>query len=105
VFQTKFLNQHKKSEFLHRLSGATSFVDWLHEVLASLFTEAVEQGELEPFDITYTTDTLMENLHPHFYHFLRQERGFSSERILAGLCHIYIDGLRSGQSKLPECRD
>jgi hypothetical protein len=33
-------------------------------------------------------------LHPAFYRFQRQERGFTSECILQGLRHIYIDGLK-----------
>jgi hypothetical protein len=33
-------------------------------------------------------------LHPAVYRFQRQERGFSSERILQGLRHIYIDGVK-----------
>jgi hypothetical protein len=32
-----------------------------------------------------------------FYRFQRQERGFSPERILQGLRHIYIDGVKSAR--------
>jgi hypothetical protein len=55
----------------------------------------VERGELAFLDVPYTADAMLAALHPAFYHFQRQERGFSSERILQGLRHIYIDGLKA----------
>ena len=67
---------------------------WLHELFAGLLTEAVRRGELAPLDIPYTADAILAALHPMVYSFQRQERGFSSERILQGLHHIYIDGLK-----------
>ena len=68
---------------------------WLHELFAGLLTEAVERGELASLDVSYTVDTILAALHPAFYRFQRQERGFTSERILQGLRHIYIDGLKA----------
>jgi hypothetical protein len=66
----------------------------LHELLAGLLTEAVERGELAALDIPYTADAILAALHPAVYRFQRQERGFSPERIMQGLCHIYIDGVK-----------
>ncbi|HLQ10907.1 MAG TPA: TetR/AcrR family transcriptional regulator [Ktedonobacteraceae bacterium] len=68
---------------------------WLHELFAGLLTEAVERGELASLDVPYTVDAILATLHPAFYRFQRQERGFTSERILQGLRHIYIDGLKA----------
>ena len=68
---------------------------WLHELFADLLTEAVRRGELAPLDVPYTADAILATLHPMFYRFQRQERGFSPERILQGLHHIYIDGLKT----------
>ena len=67
---------------------------WLHELFAGLLTEAVRRGELAPLDVPYTADAILAALHPMVYRFQRQERGFSSERILQGLRHIYIDGVK-----------
>lgn len=67
---------------------------WLHELFAWLFAEAVERGEIAPLDIDYTTDALLFALHPMVYRFQRQERGFTAERILQGLRHIYIEGVK-----------
>jgi hypothetical protein len=67
---------------------------WLHELFVGLLTEAVERGELSPLDVPYTADVIMATLNPPFYRFQRQERGFSSERILQGLRRLYIDGIR-----------
>ena len=73
----------------------TPWYRWLHELFAGLLTEAVERGELAFLDVPYTADAILAALHPAFYRFQRQERGFSSERILQGLRHIYIDGLKA----------
>ncbi|GAC1568365.1 MAG: hypothetical protein NVS3B14_17340 [Ktedonobacteraceae bacterium] len=67
---------------------------WLHGLLTSLLTEAVERGELASLDIPYTADAILTTLNPMFYRFQRQERGFSPERILQGLRRIYVDGVK-----------
>ncbi len=64
---------------------------WLHELLAGLLTEAVERGELASLDIPYAADAILGLLNPPFYLFQRQERGFSQERILQGVRHMYCD--------------
>jgi AcrR family transcriptional regulator len=66
---------------------------WLHELLAGLLTEAVERGELTSMDVPYTADAILGLLNPPFYLFQRQERGFSQERILQGVRHMYCDGM------------
>ncbi len=71
------------------------FYLWLQELFVELLTEAVNRGELAPLDIPFTTDTILATLNPHFYRFQRQERGLSPERILQGLRHIYVDGLKT----------
>lgn len=74
------------------------FYLWLHELFTKLLTEAVERGELAPLDVPYTADAILASLHPMFYRFQRQERGFSPERILQGLRHIYIDGVKTARA-------
>ena len=68
---------------------------WLYELLTGLLTEAVAHKELAPLDIPYTADAILAALHPGVYQFQRMERGYSTERILQGLRHIYIDGLKT----------
>ena len=72
----------------------TPWYGWLHELLAGLLTEAMDRSELAALDIPYTADAMLAALHPAVYRFQRQERGFSSERILQGLRHIYINGVK-----------
>ncbi|HVB21471.1 MAG TPA: TetR/AcrR family transcriptional regulator [Ktedonobacteraceae bacterium] len=67
---------------------------WLHDLFSGLFAEAVERGEIAPLDIPFTSDTMLATFNPLFYRFQRQERALSSEQILQGLRHIYIDGLK-----------
>jgi len=78
----------------HIMFQTTPWYRWLHELLARLLTEAVEGSELAALDIPYTADAMLAVLHPVVYCFQRQERGFSSERILQGLRHIYIEGVK-----------
>jgi AcrR family transcriptional regulator len=73
----------------------TPWYRWLHELLAGLLTEAVQRSELATLDIPYTADTILSALHPAVYRFQRQERGFSTERILQGLHQIYIEGVKA----------
>lgn len=68
---------------------------WLYELLSGLLTEAVERGELSSLDVPYTADAILATLHPVFYRFQRQERGFSPERILQGLRRVYIEGVKT----------
>jgi AcrR family transcriptional regulator len=82
-------------DFPRHFPAHPSFFTWLHEVCMGLLHEAIERDELPPFDVSYTADALLLNLHPSFYRLQRQEQGFSPERILQGLCRIYIDGLRT----------
>jgi len=71
------------------------FYLWLHELLTELLSEAMEKGEIDSLDVPYTADAILAMLNPMLYRFQRQERGFSPERILQGLHHIYIDGLKT----------
>ena len=71
-----------------------SFYLWLHDLLADLLTEAVTAGTIASLDVSFTADALLATLNPMFYRLQRQERGLSPERILQGLRHIYIDGIK-----------
>jgi len=71
-----------------------SFYLWLHDLLADLLTEAVTAGTIASLDVSFTADALLATLNPMFYRLQRQERGLSPERILRGLRHIYIDGIK-----------
>jgi hypothetical protein len=71
------------------------FYLWLHGLISGLLVDAVERGELPSLDVPYTADAILATLHPMFYRFQRQERGFSPERILQGLCRIYIHGVKT----------
>jgi AcrR family transcriptional regulator len=75
------------------------FYLWLQELFASLLTEGVQQSELAPLDIPFTTEAILATLNPMLYRYQRQENGFSPERILQGLRRIYIEGLKTPPSR------
>jgi AcrR family transcriptional regulator len=67
---------------------------WLHEQITSLLAQAVAQGEVAPLDATFTADAILAAVAPHLYRYQRQDLGYSSERIMAAMRHLFIDGLR-----------
>ncbi|MCB8945614.1 MAG: TetR/AcrR family transcriptional regulator [Ardenticatenaceae bacterium] len=59
---------------------------WQHMTVSGLLQTAVTNGELpSTLDIAYTSDALLAPLHANIFRFQRQGRGFSLERISAGL--------------------
>ncbi len=67
---------------------------WLHEQITSLLAQAVAQGEVAPLDAAFAADAILAAVAPHLYRYQRQDLGYSSERIMAGMRHLFIDGLR-----------
>lgn len=66
---------------------------WQHMTISGLLKTAVAEGELSAgVDIDYVSDALLAPLKADIFHFQRTSRGFSLERISAGLRQI-ISGL------------
>ena len=66
---------------------------WQHMTIASLLKTAVFNKTLSPtIDIEYTADALLSSLKADIFRFQRTVRGFSLERISAGL-QLFITGL------------
>jgi AcrR family transcriptional regulator len=74
------------------------FHTWLHEQITSLLGQAVAQGEVAPLDAAFAADAILAAVAPHLYRYQRQNLGYSSERIMAAMRHLFIDGLRQGIS-------
>ena len=70
------------------------FYIWLHEQITSLLAQAVAQGEVAPLDAAFAADAILAAVAPHLYRYQRQDLGYSSERIMAAMRHLFIDGLR-----------
>jgi AcrR family transcriptional regulator len=71
---------------------------WLHERITNLLVQAVVQGEVAPLDVAFAADAILAAVAPHLYRYQRQDLGYSSERILAAMRHLFIDGLRRKSS-------
>jgi AcrR family transcriptional regulator len=67
---------------------------WLHGTIAALLRRAADAGEIGAIDTDATADTLLAALDIELYRFQREQRGFTPERIAAGLRRI-IAGLRA----------
>jgi AcrR family transcriptional regulator len=67
---------------------------WLHEQITSLLAQAVAQDEVAQLDAAFAADAILAAVAPHLYRYQRQDLGYSSERIMAGMRHLFIDGLR-----------
>lgn len=59
---------------------------WLHMTTSGLMRQAIDARELSPhLDVEYIADALLASLRADVFRFQRQVRGFSLERISAGL--------------------
>jgi AcrR family transcriptional regulator len=70
------------------------FDTWVHEHIVALLDQAVAQGEVAPLDITFTADAILAAVAPPHYRYQRYDLGYSSERIIAGMRRLFIEGLR-----------
>jgi AcrR family transcriptional regulator len=77
------------------------FHTWLHGTVAALLTRAVATGEIAPLDTDLAADTVLATLAPDLYLYQRQQRGYSSEAILAMLRRVIFSGLRGIPAEVP----
>jgi AcrR family transcriptional regulator len=70
------------------------FHHWIRERLVMLLNEAVAAGEAAPLDAEFTADAILAAVSPPLYSHQRHELGYSSERILAGMRRLFVDGVR-----------
>jgi AcrR family transcriptional regulator len=67
---------------------------WQHLTISGLVQGAINDGELPPnLDVAYVADALLATLNASLFRFQREGRGFSLERISAGLRRL-VAGLR-----------
>lgn len=72
---------------------------WQHMTVSGLLKTAVAAGELSPdLDVDYLADALLAPLKADIFRFQREVRGFSLERISAGLGAL-VNGLRYYESE------
>lgn len=79
----------KRSFYLHK---KPIFVR-LNSLLASLITRAVQQGEIEPIDVTLTANTLLASLSPEQYLYHREILGYSKQQFAEGICRLFVKGI------------
>ncbi|HEU5102702.1 MAG TPA: TetR/AcrR family transcriptional regulator [Roseiflexaceae bacterium] len=79
------------------------FDTWVHERIVALLDQAIAQGEVAPLDVAFTADAIVAALVPQHYRYQR-ELGYSSERISAGMCHLFVERLRALPSRSQESR-
>jgi AcrR family transcriptional regulator len=67
---------------------------WQYMTVSGLLKAAVTEGELPPLlDVDYLADAILAPLKADIFHFQRSVRGFSPERISAGL-RMFVAGLQ-----------
>jgi len=67
---------------------------WTQERVTRLLTEAQMGGEADIADIAFATDAILASFSPPLLAYQRHELGYSLERVIAGVTHVFIDGLR-----------
>lgn len=68
---------------------------WMHERIAGLLRAAVAAGEAVELDDIFTADAILAAVASPLFSFQQAERGFTTERILAGARRLFIEGLRA----------
>src|SRR5579884_2423746 len=66
---------------------------WMHRTMGSLLERAHAEGDMHPSDIDYTADAVLALFDINLRLFQRRERGFTRERILAGMRMFLARGL------------
>lgn len=74
-------------------------IQQLHNLLSSLVSLAVEQGEIEEIDPALAVNCLLSAIAPGQYRYHREELGYSKEQFIAIIQRIFVQGL---QSKKPD---
>lgn len=67
---------------------------WNQDQVTRLLNEAQRNGEADIADIAFTTDAILASFSPPLLAYQRHELGYSLERIIAGVTHVFIEGLR-----------
>lgn len=67
---------------------------WNQEQITRLLNEARANGEADIADIAFTADAILASFSPPLLAYQRQALGYSLERVIAGVTHVFIDGLR-----------
>jgi AcrR family transcriptional regulator len=75
-------------------SGPGMFHAWLHEQMVALLNEAQAVGEIASLDVEFTAETILAAIAPQPYSYQRHTRGYSVERINAGMRELFIERLR-----------
>ena len=70
------------------------FHTWLREQIVALLGEAMERGEVAELDVEFTAEVILAATPPPLYSYQRQECGYSSERIIAGMRRLFVERLR-----------
>ncbi|NOV04627.1 TetR/AcrR family transcriptional regulator [Paenibacillus planticolens] len=65
----------------------------LRSLLAPLLNLAVEQGEIQPIDVTLTVNTILTSLIPDNYLYHREVLGYTKEQFAEGICRIFVKGI------------
>ena len=67
---------------------------WNQDQITRLLNEARRNGEADVADIAFTTEAILASFAPPLLAYQRHELGYSLERVIAGVTHVFIDGLR-----------
>lgn len=68
-------------------------VKHLHQIIYTVLQTAIDNQEIAPLDVQFTTDSLLFTLSPAHYSYWRNTRGYSKAQIVSGLRRLHFDGL------------
>jgi AcrR family transcriptional regulator len=63
----------------------------LHKTMQHLYEEVARSKSLSTLDPVFTADAILASTNPGLYHFLRHERGYSTEKIKSSILALYVE--------------
>ncbi len=85
----------------HEIAGAKRYDNykkdhhiWNQQQVMKLLTDAQVNGEAQDTDIPFATDAILASFAPPLLAYQRHELGYPLERVVAGVTHVFINGLR-----------
>jgi AcrR family transcriptional regulator len=69
---------------------------WNQQQITRLLNEAQRNGEADIADIAFTTEVILASFAPPLLAYQRLELGYSLERVISGVTHVFIHALKRG---------
>ncbi|MNG22943.1 hypothetical protein D3C84_1074910 [compost metagenome] len=83
------MHADKRSITIHK----KPFFIRLHNILAPLIQQSIQDGELGELDVPLTVNTILISLFPEQYLYHKNELGYTKQQFTEGICRLFVKGI------------